>query len=241
MAFRGIPFYVKPDGKTLQLPTLVAQEVPRFRKNLNAVHARRLLDLKNAAQKYFREDIKRPAESGEGKGGRRETSNFTFGTKAGGAFVGNIFQEGNLYGFGYPNIARADAATHFVWRSLEHGLRGTGGTPGGRGNAMANVQVTDTEPQGRHLMPRGYFFTTRDPSTSVLRLARTGGAAPTQWNRMRLGGKKGRASREGAKRENYGKGIEGKRFIERAWFEVGKTRINQGYRQMLRKSIRVFK
>lgn len=230
--FRGRSGYLRVEvgAKQKEWPTAITLEIGKIRENLNAVHAELLLRVKNAAQENFRSDIRRPAESGRGIGQRdRQTGKFTFGTTGGGAFVGNLFQDGDVYGFGYPDIARADAATNFVWRSLEYGLKGWGEFP----RALSNLGQTRAPfPRGTHLMPRAFHFSgpEGDPS-SVLRLG--GGPSWMQHNYRGYRTLKSRA----------GRGIEGKHFLERAFAEVRENRqlLARGYQTAVQKAIKSFK
>lgn len=95
-----------------------------LRKNLAAFHGRQIGILTQRARQYFESEKLRPDESGS-RPNARFTGKFDFGSRGGGTFVGvPINDEANdQYGFGYPDIARADRRTHYVWRSLEFGLR----------------------------------------------------------------------------------------------------------------------
>lgn len=220
---------VKLDANLKGMPTALNVEVGKIRENLNAVHAEFLLRVKNAAEENFRRDIKRPAERGEGEGGRRQTGNFTFGTTAGGAFVGQLFQDGNVYGFGYPDIQRADQATERVWRALEYGLSGTKRFPRTLGTPF---MTNPAFPERQHKMPLRYHFTSPSPKSSVLVLG--GGANYTYfWRRNNYMGFAGRKT---------GAGIEGKHFLELAFDEVAGNRqlVRKGYQAAVQKAIKTF-
>jgi hypothetical protein len=122
--FKGSKLTVEWQG--LKQTTFLLAHVTNveFRKHINEFHGRRIGILTQRARKYFEQDIRRPDESGARRHAR-ETQKFTFGKKAGGAFVGVVINEPatDQYGFGYPDIARADTATNFVWRTLEFGLK----------------------------------------------------------------------------------------------------------------------
>jgi hypothetical protein len=184
--------------------------------NIHFVHLGYFSALSNAALRNFESDIQRPMESGEGGGGRRETGNFTFGRRSGGAFVG-VFVEPNgkrgaLQGFGYPDVDKADAATNGVWRSLEMGLEGRHHLPSTYSDDMFRFR-----PKGTHIMPKQFYdFTSTSPSEAVLY----------------FGGKRTRRTRAGA-------GFEGKHFIEKAWMEVT-SRIEGDYENIARVAFGAF-
>jgi len=200
MAFRvGLRTTVK-DGFKVQAHVFQALTT-KIGKNSVEAAASNLGTLTRRAEARFNASTLRPGEKGVGSGGRRQTGNFTFGTKAGGSFTGTQFvTEEGLYGFGWPNIDKADALTNFVWRSLEFGLAGT--RPNSRGQLRGPGHSRFPEnahlvPTGFHRMPRRFMFTSESPSNSYLFLNKS---AP---ERMPPGGA----------------GIEGKHFIEDAFIE----------------------
>lgn len=170
--------------------------------------------LSNAALRNFRSDIQRPMESGQGLGGRRQTGNFTFGRRAGGAFVGLLIQpegkKGAVQGFGYPDVDKADAATNGVWRALEMGLSGLNHLPTYYSEEMGRFR-----PTGDHTLPSRYQFSSPHPSSAYLYLA-------------------------GPPRKRAGRGFEGKHFIEDAWREVTKN-VPEDYESIARKTFGAFR
>ena len=103
------------------MAAVVNEDLPN---NLNQFHARQLGIISQRAERIFEEQVTRPNESGR-REGMRETGKFLFGRRSGGAFKGVSLNDesANVYGFGYPDVQHADTTTHFVWRSLEFGLR----------------------------------------------------------------------------------------------------------------------
>lgn len=106
-----------------------------LRNSLAALHVK-MLDIfaRSAGQKYLdRLNQDRRGESGLRAGDdpskNRMTGRFyPFGARSGaGTFKGEPIFDRNLhrYGWGYPNIEHADAASHGIWRVLEYGLKGT--------------------------------------------------------------------------------------------------------------------
>ena len=215
------PFWrITPGRAMAQLPTMFTTATTKFRENLHAVHAQHLGQLANKARANFYSDIKRPAETGEGKGGRRETGNFTFGG-SGSAFVGRLIEEGDKIGFGWPDVDQADRSTNFVWRSLEFGLAGHTAGPSARFSELAPYM-----PIGHHKLPRAFWFTSGDPGSSRLVVGKFGYRQASQ--------------RFGRGQQTWGRGIEGKHFLERAWFETAIGNPNK-YRPVVQKSFIAFR
>ena len=133
--------------------------------------SRNMGTLTRRAEARFRGSIKRPGEKGV-RGGIRETGHFEFGTSAGGDFVGDLFEaEKGVFGFGWPNIDKADAATNYVWRSLEYGLAGTLANSRGVLHGPGRSRYPENQhlvPTGFHRMPRKYMFSTDNPRSSFL-------------------------------------------------------------------------
>ena len=115
---------VEVDGLQQSAALLARVTNVDFRKNINSYHARQLGILTQRSRQYFEESVSRPNESGA-RSHARQTGKFGFGQKSGGAFVGLTINDpdNDQYGFGYPDIAKADSATNYVWRSLEFGLK----------------------------------------------------------------------------------------------------------------------
>jgi hypothetical protein len=112
-----------------------------------------------------------------------------------------MFETDGLYGFGWPDIDKADAATDFVWRTLEYGLAGTRANRDGELRGPGSSRFPENQylvPTGFHRMPRRFQFTTDSPSDSYLFLNKH---VP---ERLPPGGA----------------GIEGKHFIEDAFIEA---------------------
>ncbi len=187
---------VQMSNNLYHVGSAMALAVKDMTKSVHFKHLGYMSALSNAAYRNLYSDIRRPAESGVGSDGRRQTGNFTFGARAKGAFVGvNLTPEGkngSVQGFGYPDVDRADEATQGVWRALEMGLSGTAHMPSFYSEDMGRYA-----PTGSHVMPPKYEFSSPDPSSAYLY----------------LGGKRKRKTRAGA-------GFEGKHFIELAWREV---------------------
>lgn len=180
------------EGNLFRLGTLLAAATKDLNGNINAALTRARGAVMNRAEDFFYEDIKRPAESGEGQGGRRQTGRFTFGDGATFESREVSISEDNR-GFGFPDISRADTRTNGVWRALEFGLPGTRHSAESiRFSGLTQFHVTRP-----HRLPERYEFTTFNASTAVLRL-----------NTPR-------------KRDvRFGAGFEGKHFIERAWIHT---------------------
>ena len=218
-------------GGVEQLPTLFTKATSNFRENLHAVHAQYLGQLANRARSNFYSSIQRPAESGEGEGSRRETGHFTFGGD-GSAFVGRLMEKGNRYGFGWPDVDRADQATNFVWRSLEFGLRGTR-------NAPSTLYLQDTGsffPRSHHKLPRAFYFKPGGgPSVDVL--------VPMKGGRYRQASQRPRprwGKPRGPKEQTMGAGIVGRHFLEVSWLET-KIGNPEKYDRVVQKSFYAFK
>ncbi len=180
------------EDNMFQLGTLLAAATKDLNGSIDAALVRVRGDVMNRAEDYFRAETKRPAESGEGAGGRRQTGNFTFGEGA--TFESrevSISPENR--GFGFPDVSRADSRTSGVWRALEFGLPGTRNSAESiHFSGLTRFHVTKV-----HRLPERYEFTSFNSQTAVLRL-----------NTPRI-----RDVRLGA-------GFEGKHFIERAWVDT---------------------
>lgn len=164
------------------------------------------------AEKIFRSDIQRPAESGQGEGGRRQTGKFTFGK-------GATFESRDVKisdeerGFGFPDWTQADQRTNKIWRALEFGLPGTKHSAESiRFGGLTQFHITKP-----HRLPQRYEFTTRSPGTSVLRV-------------------NGFRDRE----VQFGSGAAGKHFIELAWIHTLDT-FTRDYKQIGLNAFRAFR
>lgn len=164
------------------------------------------------AEKIFRSDILRPAESGQGEGGRRQTGRFTFGK-------GATFESRDVKisdeerGFGFPDWTQADQRTNKIWRALEFGLPGTKHSAESiRFGGLTQFHITKP-----HRLPQRYEFTTRSPGTSVLRV-------------------NGFRDRE----VQFGSGAAGKHFIELAWIHTLDT-FTRDYKQIGLNAFRAFR
>ena len=216
-------------GGVEQLPTLFTTATTKFRENLHAVHAQHIGQLDRIAHAMFVGSKIRGGETGE-RSGTRETGNFTFGG-ANSAFQGRLMEKGDTFGFGWPDVDRADQATNFVWRSLEFGLRGTRHGPTAR--FRETIAGGNVFPQGWHQLPRAFYFEGGGPSTSRMVLGRGGG-------------RQARAMAQGPKKKMHGydktmgAGIGGKHFLEDAWFaaRIGNP---QNYRSVVQKSFHAFR
>jgi hypothetical protein len=167
-------------------------------KNTSQAATASVRGLGNRAEQIFYSNPRRPGESGEGAERGRQTDKFTFGGKdqAGNAFYGGTFKVSeHKFGFGYPDVAHADKATNYVWRSLEYGLLSP--------HSLFGDGTFFHLSESKHNLPNKYFFTTTAPSTSSLRVLRKG--QNTQGQQILKGG------------EGAGAGFEGKHFIEGAW------------------------
>lgn len=124
----------------------IAAKLVEFEDGLKNRHAGMLRTVGDRARANLRASILRPAER-HSRPNARMTGRFTFGTVGGGTFRGVVLDEPqrSFWGFGYPNVKVADAATRFVWRSLEYGL-GARGTKDPEG------------PRGGHKMPFPFYF-----------------------------------------------------------------------------------
>jgi len=191
----GGSFRVEVNG-LYQAAQVIAAMPVEARKNAAAAAIRNMGTLSREAESIFRGSILRPREHGQQRfRGGRETGNFTFGVKGGGAFQGRVVNEDGMTGFGWPDIATADAHTNGIWRVLEFGLKGTEKRPSvlsGFGN-LSYLKKT-----GTHRLPKGYSFTTKTPATAVM----------YPWKK---------------RQPQVGSGIEGKHFIEGAWVATEST------------------
>ncbi len=183
----GIQFNVK--SNLFELATALAAATRDLGKDAIAVTRAGARYVTGQARLHFLEDIKRPAERGQGAGGRRETGHFTFGGS--GAFVQRDIKISDTeFGFGFPDVAQADARTNFVWRSLEFGLPGTRN----RSTYLQFSELSQFFPQGTHKLPRRFKFSSESRSSAVLLVGEG------RFRNIREGG-----------------GFEGKHFIEKAW------------------------
>lgn len=167
-------------------------------KGVRARNASYLGKISVAAERIFRSSILRPSESGFGAGGRRQTGNFTFGKRSGGGatFQGvQIDLQDGRTGFGFPDVAQADARTDMVWRALEFGLTGENHTSKSLGTPGLNEFLP---PKPKHRLPRRFLFAppSASPARSVM--------IPGRGNEYR----------------KAPGGIPGKHFIEGAWNEI---------------------
>jgi len=169
--------------------TLLDAAPTKLAKNTKAAASRNVGTVSSAAQGIFNSSIRRPQESGF-RPEFRETGNFTFGDRFGGTFHGAVIEDADgQIGFGYPDVADADAATNFVWRALEFGLAGRSFSPD---SLLGLDEFFPTKP---HRLPSRYIFQS-GPTGDVLI---TGKQFP--------------------KRERAGHGFDGKHFIENAWIQ----------------------
>ena len=247
MAFgpSGLIFRVSPIHGMVTLPTALAAIPSDWKKNIHAYHANLLGQLAKAGRRRFTEDIKRPAESGEGIGGNRDrqTGKFTFGVRSGGAFVGRLMEENGQEAFGWPDVEHADAVTNYVWRSLEHGLKGTETSvyrisgAVSTGYFASDVGYMTTMPRGVHRLPRAFHFTSSSPASAKLRLGYDPSALDPSGNRRKSQDHIRRSLGRIPMKSKYGAGFEGKRFIAGSWGEViNNQRMIGKYDTIIRKS-----
>jgi len=195
-----------------QLGTVLAAGTKDLNGDIDKALIRARGAVMRTAARLFREDIKRPAESGQGAGGRRMTGRFTFG-------AGKTFESRDVRisdenrGFGFPDWTRADAATQGIWRALEFGLPGTEHSA----QSIHFGGLTQFHISKPHRLPQRYEFTTRTPSTAVLRL-----------NTFR------------DRDVRFGAGFEGKHFIERAWIHTIDS-FTREYKQIGLNAFRAFR
>lgn len=183
-----------------KLVTALEAAPTEFAKQSKNAAGRNVGTVNSKAREYFEGNILRPQERGlraGGSGGHgRQTTNFTFGARGGGAFSGSVLTaKGGIIGFGYPNVPKADAATSGVWRVQEYGLKGTRHAP------SSLFGDTSLASKGEHILPKRYQFgdDTDERGTG-------------QGQIMLIGPQFPKRNREGA-------GYEGKHFIENAWIE----------------------
>lgn len=157
--------------------------------SLRGVHSAAARKLAETGRRNLRASIERPQERGEGELRGRQTGNFTFGGS--GAFVGTSFAEGDIQGFGWPNVQVADRRTNYVWRSLEWGLGG-------------GATSSPFSPRGTFKLPgtAAGVFAFHFNESNVFRPGKKG-------RRLRLRGVEAPDS-----------GIEPKYFLTNAWDEV---------------------
>ena len=234
---------IDPTDGMLRLPTAIAGIPETITKNMHAYHAWLLKQLKAASQRHFYAEIQRPAEHDQGIGGnrKRQTGNFTWGVRGGGAFVGRLMQDGDIASFGWPDVNRADEATNYVWRSLEHGLRGTRVTSSdsqiSTGIMVGDYEYSRTLPRGVHNLPRAFHFTTDNPRTSQLKLGYGNTRDPRGHRRKSAGYRREQSLGPLPQKSKYGGGFEGKYFIARAWGEViYRKRLRTRYKTIIRDS-----
>jgi len=226
---------IRPNETLAQLPTALAQSVPKFRENLHAVHAQFIGQLDNRAESIFNASIIRRGERGQGKGGTRDrqTGNFTFGGKSS-AFVGILMEKGSRVGFGWPDIDRADAATNRVWRALEFGLSGKRHLP------SSKIIDSSVWAGGIHVLPRAFHFEPgQGPATDRL-IPTAGGYRQASQSPQRIARRKSWGGEKSTLGMTMGEGFEGKHFIENAWIEM-KVGDARRYRPVVQKSFAAFR
>jgi len=180
------------ENNIFKLGTLLAAATKDLNGSIDAALIRARGHVMTGAEAYFQASIKRPAESGEGEGGRRMTGRFTFGEGA--TFESRDVKISDDHrGFGFPDTTQADQITEGVWRALEFGLPGTEHSA----ESIHFSGLTQFHVTGRHRLPERYEFTTRSPSSAVLKL-----------NTPRV------------RDVRFGSGFEGKHFIEQAWVDT---------------------
>jgi len=173
------------------------------------------------AESNFYSSIRRGGETGEGKERGRQTDNFTFGGE-GAAFHSSAFTiSKDLFGFGFPFIPDADKRTNYVWRSLEFGLEGKYNEP------VSYLELNELFPTGSHFLPKRFYFTSDDTSSSTLRLPKKGRRKLPPGLRML----KSPPIKPG--------GIQGKHFIENAWISE-LERMSGRWKRDIEKTIAVF-
>lgn len=151
------------------------------------------------ARENFEAGILRPQESGH-RPEWRQTGNFEFGSRfASGTFRGAVLKGKNgAIGFGYPDIAHADAKTEGVWRALEWGLKGKYHTP------SSLLGLESLAPDRPHRLPKRYIFGNEEGAenrgTGRGQVLLTGRQYPLR-------------------KDQRGGGIEAKNFIENAWIQ----------------------
>ncbi len=207
----GTSGIVRLSDNTFQLGTALAAGTKDLNGDIDAALIRARGDVMRRARTHFESDIKRPAESGQGAGGRRQTGRFTFGEGATFESRDVRISEENR-GFGFPDSARADQATKGVWRALEFGLPGTKHDAQSiRFGGLTQFHITKP-----HRLPNRYEFSSRNPASAVLQ----------------LGGR--------SRKTRFGAGFEGKHFIERAWIETLEV-FTREYKQIGRNAFKQFR
>ncbi len=194
-----------------QLSVLLAAATRNLNGDIDQGIRRAKGEVVGRARSHFTADTKRPAEKGQGAGGRRMTGRFTFGD-------GQTFETRSIKiseeerGFGFPQVAKADTRTEGVWRALEWGLPGTEHrTSSPHFSDLGRFHI-----KSAHRLPRRFQFTSRSPSSAILKL------------------------NVGPERTKPGAGFEGKHFIEQAWVETLLV-LSRGYERIGREAFKAWK
>lgn len=216
----------------------IAFALQDFSKSLDGFHLRKLGELTSLARSNFEAKVAkgRSGESGRGQGRGRQTGQFTFGSRGGGAFVGVFMKDETtgVSGFGYPNVAIADARTNYVWRTLEFGLRPNPNAVRGARLRRGKTPIAVEAPLGEHKLPARFGFTGPNRTSSRLVPLSDRAVPNIRAQYVRLYGRNRGVAKRTRERAN---GIEPMFFISDAIGVVAQT-LPAGYRQLLSKSYR---
>ena len=192
-----MPIELRFSANTQPVITAIQKAEKAIGENASQAAVRAIGTLSQRSKNIFESNKLRPQETGWREGDRM-TGRFGFGRRDADskAFVGRVFTDdtkpvGRL-GFGFPDVAQADAKTNYVWRSLEFGLRGTEHSP----STLSDLVDRSLFPKKPMKLPKHYYFRPQ---------FKGGGDV------MHLGGPKAPKVKP--------RGIKGKHFIEQAWLQ----------------------
>ncbi len=226
MPVRNIPktvgaggFAISSNSGLIEAISLLHQVPKKMEKFSQQAAAANVGHVVRKARENFETSIIRTSSKGD-RPVDRETGNFTFGVRSGGSMVGRTFTTGKTgHGFGFVDIAKADAQTNFVWRSLEHGLSGTVFSP-------SSLGLFKLYPLGEHILPKYYGFDAPKPGGRLLL---------GQFASLRMPFR--RAVRD---TDRFGEGFAGKHFVEQAWLDSYQF-IERKYKQAVDQAMGVIK
>ena len=199
-----MPIELRFSADTLPVVTAIQAAERDIEKNTKQAAVRAIGTLSHRSKSIFESNKERPQESGW-RPEDRMTGRFGFGRRDADskAFVGRVFtDDSKRLGFGFPDVAQADAKTNYVWRSLEFGLKGSKHEP----TTISDLVGESFFPTKPMRLPNSFYFR---PRFKGVEGGRSTGPGRSPDDVMHLGGP--------FKRTKRPKGIKGKHFIEQAW------------------------
>jgi len=211
----------------------LALGLKKLQKNLLQSHVRQLGTWARwAEQEFDKAPRARPQEmgiraEGEVPGQGRQTKNFTFGSARSHASMSGVLpppRKGGLQmSFGFPDVERADRMTKGAWRSQEFGQSAGGATTEAEGVTIYEAAGSPF-PLGKtpHRLPLKWKYVDRN--------AVKGG--PRAWKKAAAVGEEGVLVPLSRKGGRFGRGYEGKHFIQAAANRL-QTHLKGEYQQVM--------